>query len=168
MKKLGVIFFLVFLVSVVIALNSGWGKEKNLWENKEVTAKIKAYDQEFFSSCDVYMVWVNDAPMALLFDIRDDDYHIAGRFWGEPLRAEEIIRAIYNINDQYHNTLLWYIPFQPRALNIVNLKGEVVGYVYTGLDAVLMDRKKDGSVIVYPPDQLNGGGGAAGGFHGGY
>jgi hypothetical protein len=26
-----------------------------------------------------------------------------------------------------------------------------VGYVYTGVNEVLMDRKKDGSVIVYPP-----------------
>jgi hypothetical protein len=167
MKRLGVIFFVVFFLSVVIALNFACGQEKNLWPNKEVTAKIRAYDQDFLSSCDVYLVWVKDAPMALLFDIKDDNYHIASRFWGQPLRQEEIIRAIYNINDQYDDTLIWYIPFQPQALNIVNLKGQVVGYVYTGLGAVLMDRKKDGGVIVYPPDQLNGGGGAAGVFHGG-
>ena len=41
--------------------------------------------------------------------------------------------------------------FQPQALNIVNLKGKVVGYCYTGVSSVLMDRKKDGSVTVYPP-----------------
>jgi len=152
---------------MVIALNSGWGKEKNLWENKEVTAKIKAYDLEFISGFDVYMVWLKEAPMALLFDIKDDDYHIASRFWGEPLSEAEIVYTLHNVIDQYDNTLIWYIPHQPRALNIVNLKGKVVGYVYTGLDGVLMDRKKDGSVIVYPPDQLNGGGGAGGpfGFH---
>ena len=161
MKRPGTILFIVFLVCVVIALNSGWGQEKNLWENKEVTAKIRSYDLDFLSSCDVYLVWVKDAPMALLFDIKDDNYNIVSRFWGEPLRQDEIIRAINNINDQYENTLIWYIPFRPRALTIVNLKGQVVGYVYTGLDGVLMDRKKDGSVIVYPPDQLNGGGGAA-------
>jgi hypothetical protein len=166
-KKSGAIFFVVFFVSVVIALNSGWGQEKNLWVNKEVTAKIKAYDREFFKRFDVYSVWVEAAPLALLFDIKDDDYHIASRFWGEPLSEAEIVHALHNLNDQYNDTFLWYIPYQPRALSIVNLKGKVVGYVYTGLDAVLMDRKKDGSVIVYPPDQLNGGGGAAGAFHGG-
>ena len=147
---------------MVVALNSGWAQEKNLWENKEVTAKIRAYDQEFISSCDVYMVWVKDAPMALLFDLKDDDYHIAGKFWGQPLRYEETIRAIYNIYDQWDNTLIWYIPFRPRALSIVNLKGKVVGYVYTGLDTVLMDRRKDGSVTVYPLDSLSGGGGGSG------
>ncbi len=145
-----------------MALNSGWAEEKNLWENKEVTAKIRAYDQEFISGFDVYMVWVKDAPMALLLDRKDDDYHIAGRFWGKPLRQEEITRAIYTLGDQYNNVLVWYIPFRPRALSIVNLKGQVVGYVYTGLDTVLMDRKKDGSVTVYPLDSLSGGGGGSG------
>jgi len=164
MKKLGVIFFVFFWVSVVIALNSGWAQEKNLWANQEVTAKIKAYDLEFFKGFDVYQVWLKEAPMALLFNIKDDNYHIASRFWGEPLSEADIVYALHNLNGQYDDTLLWYIPHQPRALSIVNLKGKVVGYVYTGLDAVLMDRKKDGSVIVYPPDQLNGGGGAGGAF----
>jgi hypothetical protein len=164
MKKLGAIFFVVFFVSFVFTLGLARSQEKNLWANTAVTTKIRAYDQEFISSCDVYMVWVKDAPMALLFDIKDDDYHIAGRFWGQPLRQEEVIRAINNINDQYNNTLIWYIPFRPQALNVVNLKGKVLGYVYTGLDSVLMDRKKDGSVTVYPPDPLNGGGGGSGAF----
>ena len=169
MKKFGAIFFVVFLVFVFTSLHLAWGQEKNLWPNEEATAKIKAYDLEFFKKFDVYQVWLKEAPMALLFDSKDDDYHIASRFWGEPLSEPEIVYALRNVIDQYDNTLIWYIPHQPRALSIVNLKGQVVGYVYTGLDSssVLMDRKKDGSVLVYPPDQLSGGGGAST-FHGGH
>jgi len=151
MKKQGAILFVVFLVSVVIALNSAWGQEKNLYVNKEVTAKIQTLDPAFFRGFDVYSAGVLEAPTALLFDIKDD-YDIATRFWGNPLSEEQIIYAIrqlaYQSNDNKN------IPFPPRALNIVNLKGKVLGYVYTGLNSVLMDRKKDGSVSVYPPRQL--------------
>jgi hypothetical protein len=149
MKKLGVIFFVVFSVCVVIALSAAWGEEKNLWTNKEVTAKIRTYDREFFKGVDVYSAGVKEAPTALLFDIKDD-YHLPTRFWGGPLSEEEIIYAIERLEDQY-NDRTWNIPFEPRALNIVNLKGEVVGYVYTGISSVSMDRKKDGGVTVYPP-----------------
>jgi len=149
MKKLWVIFFVVFSVSVVIALNFAWGQEKNLWVNKAVTAKIRAFDREFSKGFDVYSAGVKEAPTALLFDIKDD-YPLPSRFWGEPLSEEEIVYAIYRLDDQY-NDRVWNIPFEPRALNIVNLKGALVGYVYTGINSVLMDRKKDGSVTVYPP-----------------
>ena len=164
MKKLVAIFFVVCLFSVANALNIAWGQEKNLGVNEEATAKIRAYDREFFKGFDVYSVWVKDAPMALLFDSRDDDYYIASRFWGEPLKEAEIAYILHNLNGQYYNTFFWDVPYPPRALNIVNLKGQVVGYVYTGFDAVLMmDRKKDGSVTVYPPDQQSGGGGGGAG-----
>jgi len=149
MKKQGAIFFVVFLVSVVMALNSAWGQEKNLYVNKEVTVKIRAFDREFFKGFEVYSAGVKEAPTALLFDIKGDDYYLPTRFWGELLSEEEIIYAIYALDDQYTDNKL--IPFPPRALNIVNLKGKVLGYVYTGLNSVLMDRKKDGSVTVYPP-----------------
>jgi hypothetical protein len=151
LKKRGALFFVVFSLSVV-ALNLAWGQEKNLWANKEVTAKIRAFDREFFQGFDVYSAGVKEAPTALLFDIRGDDYYLPTRFWGEPLGKEEIIYAIYALDDQYTDNKL--IPFPPRALNIVNVKGEVVGYVYTGINSVLMDRKKDGSVTVYPPSML--------------
>jgi hypothetical protein len=152
MKKLWVIFFVVFSVSVIIALNPAWGQEKNLWANKAVTAKIRAFDREFFKGFDVYSAGVEESPTALLFDIKDD-YPLPSRFWGEPLSEEEIIYAIYRLDDQYNDNKM--IPFQPRALNIVSLKGAVVGYVYTGLNSVLMDRKKDGSVTVYPPSIIS-------------
>jgi hypothetical protein len=164
MKKQGAFFFVVFLVSVVIALNFAWGQGKNLGVNKEVTAKIRAFDREFFKGFDVYSAGVKEAPTALLFDIKggcklpcrvsktalSKEKVAEGKIWGPPLSKEEIIYAIKRLDDQY-NDHTWKIPFEPRALAIVNVKGEVVGYVYTGIDSVLMDRKKDGSVIVYPP-----------------
>jgi len=150
MKRQGAILFVVFLVSVVIALNLAWGQEKNLYVNKEVTAKIKALDPAFFRGFDVYSAGEKEEPTALLFDIKDD-YYIATRFWGNPLSEEQIVYAIRQLDYQSNDNK--NIPFPPRALNIVNLKGKVLGYVYTGLNSVLMDRKKDGSISVYPPRQ---------------
>ena len=150
MTKRGALSVVVFAVCVVIALGSAWSEEKNLWINKEVTAKIKALDPEFLKGFDVYSASVKEAPTALLFDIKGDKYHLPTRFWEGPLSQEDVIAAIRNLYDQYNNPV-WDIPFEPRALNIVNLKGEVVGYVYTGVRTVRMDRKKDGSVTVYPP-----------------
>jgi hypothetical protein len=164
MKKRGAIFFVVFAVCVVIALNFAWGGEKNLWVNKGVTAKIRAFDRVFFKGFDVYPAGGKEAPTALLFNIKggcflpcrvsekplDEDKTAEGQSWGPPLSEEQIIYAIKRLDDQYNDNN-WKIPRAPRALNIVNVKGEVVGYVYTGLDSVFMDRKKDGSVIVYPP-----------------
>jgi hypothetical protein len=143
-------FFMLFLVGMLIALGPAWGQERNLGINKEVTAKIRAFDREFFTGFDVYSAGVEEAPTALLFDIKDD-YHLPTRFWEKPLNEEEIIYAIRRLDDQYIDRT-WDIPFQPRALNIVNSKGEVLGYVYTGLTYVLMDRKKDGKVKVFLPN----------------
>jgi hypothetical protein len=151
LKKVGTLFFVVFSLSVVIALNSAWGQEKNLYVNKEVTAKIRALDREYFKGFDVYSSGEKEAPTALLFDIKDD-YQLPDRFWGPPLSEEQIIYAIRTLDDEYNDNKR--IPFQPRALNIVNLKGKALGYVYTGLNSVLMDRKKDGSVTVYAPRQM--------------
>jgi hypothetical protein len=152
MKKQGAFFFVVFLVSAVIALNFAWGQGKNLGVNKEVTAKIRAFDREFFKGFDVYSAGEKEAPTALLFDIKDD-YQLPDRYWGPPLSEEQIIYAIQRLDDQYNDNKR--IPFPPRALNVVNLKGKVLGYVYTGLNSVPMDRKKDGSVIVYSPRQVS-------------
>jgi hypothetical protein len=151
MKKQGAIFFVVFLVSVAIALTSAWGQEKNLDVNKQVTAKIKALDPAFFRGFDVYSAGGKEAPTALLFDSKDD-YQLPAPYWGSPLTEEQIIYAIRSLDDQYNDNKS--ISFPPRALNIVNLQGKVVGYVYTSLNAVLMDRKKDGSVTVYPPSHV--------------
>ena len=151
MKKQGAIFFVVFLVSVAIALNLAWGLEKNLYVNKEVTAKIRAFDHEFFKGFDVYSAGELDQATALLFDIKDDN-HLPSPLWGRPLSEGEIMYAIPSLDDWYNDNTS--IAFAPRALNIVNLKGQVVGYVYTFLNSVRMDRKKDGSVTVYPPRQV--------------
>jgi hypothetical protein len=151
MKKQGAIFFVVFLVSVVMSLNLAWGREKNLYVNKEMTAKIRTLDREYFKGFDVYSAGELDQATALLFDIKDDN-HLPSPLWGRPLSEEEIIYAIPSLDDWYNDNNS--IAFPPRALNIVNLKGQVVGYVYTFLNSVRMDRKKDGSVIVYPPRQV--------------
>jgi hypothetical protein len=151
MKRQGIIFFVVFLLSGAIALTSAWGQEKNLDVNKEVTAKIRAFDREFFKGFDVYSAGEKEEPTALLFDIKDD-YQLPDRFWGSPLSEEQIIYAIQSLDGQYNDSKR--IPFPPRALNVVNLKDKVMGYCYTGLNSVLMDRKKDGSVTVYSPGHV--------------
>jgi hypothetical protein len=126
-------------------------QEKNLDSNKEVTAKIRAFDREFFIKFNVYSAGTLTAPTALLFDVSGDEYNLSSSSWGKPLSVAEIIYAITSIDEQQRDNSS--IPFPPRALNVVNLKGRVLGYVYTGLNSVLMDRKKDGSIIVYPPSQ---------------
>ena len=152
-------FFTLFLVGTLITLGPVWGQEKNLGINKEVTARIRAFDREFFQGFVVYTAGTDeDNPSALLFD-KKDDYHLPSRFWGEPLSEEEVVYAIRRLDDQYIDRR-YDIPFEPQALNIVNRNGEVLGYCYTGLDYVLMDRKKDGQVTVFlPKPKLNDGGG---------
>jgi hypothetical protein len=149
-------FFMLFLVGTLIALGPAWGQGKNLSVNPEVTAKIRAFDGEFFKGFDVYSAGTGENPSALLFDIKDD-YHLPSRFWEKPLSEEEIIYAIHRLDDQYIDRK-WDIPFEPRALNIVNRKGEILGYIYTGMMDVMMDRKKDGRVTVFlPTPQLHEG-----------
>ena len=145
-KKLA-FFLMVFLFCTVVFLDPAWGQVKNLSPNKEVTAKIKALDKEFFKGFDVYSAGTQENPSALLFDIKDK-YTITDRFWESPINEQQIIYAIHRLDDQYINRE-YDIPLPPQAFNIVNLKGELLGYIYTGVTNVLMDRKKDGRVIVY-------------------
>jgi hypothetical protein len=151
-------FFILFTAGAVIALTPAWSGEKNLAVNQEVTARIRAFDRAFFKGFDVYSAGTEENPSALLFDIKDD-YQLPDRFWGKPLTEEEIVYAIHRMDDQYISRQ-WDIPFEPRALNIVNLKGEVLGYCYTGMVRVLMYRKKDGQVTVLlpTPEFYEGGG----------
>lgn len=146
--KLTQAVFIMFMICAVIALNPVWGQERNLGINKAATAKIRAFDREYFKGFDVYSAGVKEAPTALLFDIKDA-YHLPSRFWGGPLSEEEIVYALHRLDDQYFDNKT--IPFEPRALNVVNVKGVVLGYCYTGLSSVLMDRTKDGSVTVFRP-----------------
>jgi hypothetical protein len=148
-KKLGV-SLVIFVIVAVIALSSVWGQEKNLATNKAVTAKIRAFDQEFFKGFDVYAAETDEYPTALLFDRKGDAYQLPDHFWGRPLTEEEIIRSIRRLDAQ-HLDPSWDVPFWPQALAIVNMKGEILGYVYTGLSYVVTDRKKDGRVTVFRP-----------------
>ncbi|OGP81540.1 MAG: hypothetical protein A2Z08_10590 [Deltaproteobacteria bacterium RBG_16_54_11] len=147
--KLRSIFLVMLFASVLFALTAAWGQEKNLELNKDVTAKFRAFDKGLFKGFDVYSAGVKEFPTALLFD-RKDSYSIPGRFWGKPLTEEEIVYAIKRLDEQYKDQR-WNTPFHPRALNVVNLKGAVVGYVYTGIRTLLIDRKEDGRVIVFLP-----------------
>jgi hypothetical protein len=147
LKKVG-IFLMVIVCCSVIPLAPSRGQVKNLSTNKEVTAKIKALDTEFFKGFDVYSAGTTENPSALLFDIKNDKYAIADRLWGSPLTEQRTIYAIHRLDDQFINRE-YDIPLAPQAFNIVNRKGEVVGYVYTGVTKVVMDRKKDGRVTVY-------------------
>ncbi len=159
MKKLMQFLPIIFLFFAVLALSSVWGQDKNLWVDNAVTAKIRAFERGFFKGFDVYSAGTQENPSALLFDIKDN-YNLTTWLWEKPLTEEEIIYAIHRLDDQYVNRT-YNIPFEPRALNIVNSKGEILGYVYTGMTHVLMDRKEDGRVIVHlpTPTQFEGGGG---------
>ena len=125
------------------------GEVKNLSADQKITAKMKAFDKKFFKGFDVYSAGTQEAPTALLFD-RKDQHHLPAQDWGGPLSEKEIIVAIKRLSQQYKDRS-WYVPLQPRALNIVNTKGEVVGYVYTGVETIQVAVNKDGLVAVYPP-----------------
>jgi hypothetical protein len=129
--------------------------------NQEMTTRIQAFDPEDFTrDFDVYAATVLEAPTALLLD-KKDDYHLPSRFWGEPLSHEEIVYAIKRLKQQY---LDYGLPLEPRALNVINSKNEVLGHVYTSVETILMDREDDGRVTVYPPSaQIKGGEGGGGG-----
>jgi hypothetical protein len=146
------LFFMVVACAVIALPLVLWGQAKNLSVNQAVTAQIRAFDKEFFKGFDVYTAGTDENPTALLFDMRDN-YNIASWLWGDPLTEAEIMYAIPRLDNQYRDRK-YDIPFAPRALNIVNSKGEILGYIYTGITHVLMDRKKDGRVIVFLPTLL--------------
>ncbi len=162
MRKQRVIFFVVFLVSVVVALSLAWGQVSNLSVNKEVTAKIKAGDKAFLKTVVVYPAGVRELPTALFFDVKGGcakpckvsrkeltkEEVAEANVWGPPIGYEEIMHRVKAMDAQANDQTK--MPFPPRALNIVDLKGQIVGYVYTGLPTVNMERTKD-VVVVYPP-----------------
>ena len=153
MKKLLISVFFMVLAGAVLVMSPVWGLEKNLLPNPEMTDRIQAFDPEDFTMYfDVYAAEVLEAPTALLFD-RKDDYHLPSRFWGKPLNQKEIAYAIRRLKDQYINAGS-ALTFEPRALSVVNLKGEVLGYVYTFIREgdIVMERKEDGQVKVFPPN----------------
>jgi hypothetical protein len=155
MKKLVVSVFVMVLAGAVLFMSPVWGMEKNLSVNPEMSARIQAFDPEDFTKdFDVYAAEDLEAPTALLFDMKDD-YHLPSTFWGKPLSQEQIVFAIHRLHDQF----LDYrdqLPFAPRALNVVNRNGKVLGYIYIGGtdDKIVMDRKKDAMMLVkvFPPN----------------
>jgi hypothetical protein len=149
MRKILTTLFIVSLVCTPILGGVVRGEVQNLSADQKITAKIKAFDKKFFKGFDVYSAGTQESSTALLFD-RKDQYHLPAQDWGGPLSEKEIIFAIKRLNQQ-NKDRSWYVPVQPRALNIVNSNGEVLGYVYTGVETIQMDLKKDGLVAVYPP-----------------
>ena len=161
MKKLLLTVFIMVVVGGIFTLSPVWSlqlgdvrglHEEDLPENPEMTARIQAFDPEDFTMYyDVYAAELLEAPTALLFD-RKDDYHLPSMFWGEPLKQDEIVYAIRRLMEQYI-VAGSAVTFKPRALNVVNLKKEVLGSVYTFVSKgdIVMERMEDGQVKVFPP-----------------
>ena len=166
MRMILTTLFIVLLVSTSILGGVVLGEVKNLSVDQGITAKIQAFDTKFFKGFNVYSAGTLEAPTALLFD-RKDKYTLPAPLWEKPLAGEqEIIYAINRLRQQSQDRS-WNIHLPLRALNIVNTKGQVLGYVYTGVEteAILMDRAMDGRVTVYlpTPRKIDGGGGGGGG-----
>ena len=136
---------------------------QNLATDQRITAKIEAFDENFFKYFDVYAAGTQEEPIAILFD-RKDQYHLPAPAWEKPLPGvKEIIYTLKRMDQQYQEG--WKFPLRPRALNIVNTKGDVLGYVYTGGESIQMDREIDGRVTVHLPvfEKFQGGAGGGGG-----
>ena len=153
MKRIVAILFIVSLVCTSIWGGVVYGEVKNLSVDQGVTAKIKAFDKGFFKRFDVYSAGSPETSTALLFDRKDQQRLPAGD-WVGPLGEKEIGRAINSLSKQYQGRS-WYVPLKPRALNIVNSKGEVLGYVFTGAETIetSLKLKVSGSMVAYPPFQ---------------
>ena len=169
MRTILTTLFVASLIFTPILRGAELGQLQNLSVDQGVTVKIQAFDKEFFKDFDVYSARIIETPTALLFD-RKDEYHLPDRFWQKLLSEKEIVYVIKRL-DQQCREQTWNNPMSLRALIVENSKGQVLGYIYTGLvdNAILMDRKEDGRVTVYRPSSssLGGGGGGAGGGAGG-
>ena len=168
MKKLLVSVFIMVMAGAVLALSPVWGLDEHLSVNPYMTTRIHAFDPEDFTKdFDVYAAEVLEAPLALLFDMKDD-YHLPSKFWGEPLSHEEIIYAIRRLDDQYINNVSGELVFELRALNVVNVNSKFLGYVYTSLKKakIVTERLDDGNVKVFPPEVKTESGGSGGGGQG--
>ncbi len=164
MRKQGVVFFVVFLVSVAIALTLAWGAVyKNMELDKAATAKIRAFDMKFIRGFVVYPAGTKESPTALFFDLKggcakpcaisktaiNKDEAFEKKVWGPPLsKQEDIIYAIKALDTVYSENKQG---FPPRALTVADTKGQLGGYVYTSAETVNMERDKDGTVLVFPP-----------------
>jgi len=139
------------LVLAVFFLAIGAGSLRNLSVDEEATKRIQTRDRQFLKAFEVYSAGVREAPLALLLDRKGDDYHLPSYLWGEPLDEEEILYALERIEEQ-HLDPVWCLPLPPCALRIVNKKGELLGYIYTSLREIFMQREDGGRVKVFLPE----------------
>jgi len=128
--------------------------QRNLSISRDATQKIGNGDTVFLGNYTIYSAGTKENPTALLFDFKRDDYDIAIRLWGEPLGEKEVEYTIHRLHEQYKDPEWRFLRFEPRALTVINRKGEKVGYIYTSLDSVPMKRYQDGTVKVYRPMPL--------------
>jgi len=123
---------------------------ENLSVDRDATARIRSGDPVYFDAFDTYSAGVREFPTALLLD-RKDRHHLPSKYWGPPLSQEEIHYAIDRLEEQYRD-LSWNLNLKPRALRVVNRRGETLGFVYTSLLSVAMKTRDDGGVEVFLPD----------------
>ncbi|HEX15823.1 MAG: hypothetical protein DRG33_00280 [Deltaproteobacteria bacterium] len=122
----------------------------NLSIDQEATKKIASGDPSFLGGFEIYRAGVKEAPLALLLDRKGDGHNIASYLWGASLGRDEILYALRRLEEQYMEPS-WCLPLPPAALRVVNRKGEVLGYVYTSLRQIFMERKGE-EVKVFLPD----------------
>lgn len=146
----GIFFFLVFL----FAGSNGTALE-NLQGDPQVTQRITQGDFVFLSSFEIYHAGTKEFPVALLLDFRGDLYRIASSLWEDPIGVEEAIHAIRKMQERYQECPSCFFR-PPQALAIINTKGEKVGYIYTGLRDIFMERRRDGKVKVFLPSEVPG------------
>lgn len=140
-----------FLLALVALVVMGAGPFRNLSVDEEATKRIQTCDRQFLEAFEVYSAGVREAPLALLLDREGDDYHLPSYLWEEPLDEEEIPYALKRIEEQ-HLDPAWCLPLPPCALRIVNKKGELLGYIYTSLREIFMQREDGGGVKVFLPE----------------
>lgn len=125
---------------------------ENLEPHPDVTKKVEEGDRDFLASFEIYHAGTREQPIALLLDLRGDPYRIASYLWEDPIGIEDALYAIKRMGERYWECPACF-PRSPQALAIVNKKGQLVGYVYTYLSHVFMERTKDGKVKVFLPEE---------------
>lgn len=115
-----------------------------------VTERLRARELGFIEGFDVYLAGTKEEPVVLLFDRRGDPYEIASPLWGEPLKGEEVLYVLRRLEEKSRDNPTLY-PL-PQAFQVVNKKGETVGYIFGLLRHLPLERRADGTVKVFLPD----------------
>lgn len=146
----GLIRLIPFLI-LLWALAQGQALE-NLAPHRDATERIEGGDGQFLSTFDIYHAGTKEYPIALLLDLKGDPYRIASYLWGDPIGLDEALYAIRRMEERYRECPACF-PRPPQALAVVNRKGQLVGYVYTFLSHLFMERAEDGKVKVFLPEE---------------